>query len=144
MCNSNLILNTYFSEYLRTTYMKTHRQYIRGLLTQLLDSYNIVSELQDKPGDLTILRQELLRIKGIMQVIVSKVDPKDYPSIDIAGLSSRAELFLNDYYFEREIYIMEPLYGDDPGRLRHIRHKILEALNEKDLTDKINDVLEKM
>lgn len=121
--------------------MVTRTDYLRSMLEQALDSHNTIRHLQDKPGDLVTIRQELLRAKGILQVIVGRVDPRDHPSVDIGGLASRAALFLDSYYFEREMDIMEPLYGDDPGRLRHMRLTILAALEDRGLIAKIKEVL---
>ena len=120
--------------------MIMHNDYLRNMLGKVLESYDTIQNLQNKPGDLNIMHQELLRIKGIMQVIVNKIEPKHYPSVDIEGLSSRAKSFLNDYYFEREIEIMRPLYENDPGRLKHMHYKILEALHDKDLISKIQQL----
>ena len=121
--------------------MVTRTEYLRNMIKQALEAYRTINELQDKPGDLAIIRQELLRAKGILQVIVTRVDQRDHPSTDIVGLASRAAIFLDSYYFEREIDIMDPLYGDDPGRLRHMRLKILEAFEDKGLTTKLEQVL---
>lgn len=120
--------------------MVTHTEYLVGMLGQALESCDAIATLQDKPGDLVAMRQYLLRIRGILQVIVNKIDPRDYPSVDIPGLEYRSRAFLDNYYFEREMDIMEPLYGDDPGRLRHLRLKIIEALEDKGLSEKMHEV----
>ncbi len=121
--------------------MVTRTEYLRNMIEQALEAYRTINELQDKPGDLATIRQEILRAKGILQVIVTRVDQREHPSADIAGLASRAAAFLDGYYFEREIDIMEPLYGDDPGRLRHMRFKVLEAFEDKGLTTKMEQIL---
>lgn len=114
------------------------------MLEKIQGSYNVINGLSDKPGDIAIIRLELLRAKGIMHVVVNKISPRDYPSVDIPGLVSRLSIFLDDYYFERELDIMEPLYGDDPGRIRHIRLKILDSMRSKDLTSKIEEILSEL
>lgn len=124
--------------------MVTRTEYLKGMLENILNSYSVIDELGDKPGDISTIRLELLRAKGIMQVIVNKIDPHDYPNEDISGLVARASVFLDDYYFERELDIMEPLYGDDPGRIRHIRLKVLEAFRGKSLTAKIEEILSEL
>ena len=111
------------------------------MLEKIQESYNIINELNDKSGDIATIRLELLRAKGIMQVIVNKISPRDYPNVDVPGLVMALSIFLNEYYFERELDIMEPLYGDDPGRIRHLRLKILDAMRSKDLTVKIREIL---
>ena len=120
--------------------MVTRTAYLKGMLEQALESCQNIEELKDKPGDLATMRQDLLRIRGILQVVVNKITSRDYPDADIPGLVSRSRGFLDNYYFEREMDIMEPLYGDDPGRLRHLRFKILEALQDKGLSRKMREV----
>ena len=120
--------------------MVTSTEYLKGMLNQAQQSYRTIMELKDKPGDLAPMRQDLLRIRGILQVVVNKIKPGDFPNSDIPGLVSRSKQFLDNYYFEREMDIMEPLYGDDPGRLRHLRFKMLEALQDKGLIEKIREV----
>ena len=121
--------------------MVTRTEYLRGMLEQALQSCQTIEQLGDKPGDLVTIRQDLLRIRGILQVVANKIKPQDFPNSDIPGLVSRARQFLENYYFEREMDIMEPLYGDDPGRLRHLRFKVLEALQDKGLSEKMREVL---
>lgn len=120
--------------------MVTRTEYLEGMLKQAMQSYQTIKDLKDKPGDLVTMRQDLLRIRGILQVVVNKIKPEDFPNSDIPGLVSRSKQFLDNYYFEREMDIMEPLYGDDPGRLRHLRFKMLEALQDKGLIGKIRDM----
>ena len=69
--------------------MVTRTEYLRNMIEQALEAYRTINELQDKPGDLATIRQELLRAKGILQVIVTRVDQREHPSADIAGLASR-------------------------------------------------------
>ena len=47
-------------------------EYIKGVLKQVLDSYQILLELEDKTGDLKIIKNELLKINGFLRVIVKK------------------------------------------------------------------------
>ena len=121
--------------------MVTRTEYLRSMLEKIQESYNIINDLNDKSGDIATIRLELLRTKGIMQVIVNKISPHDYPNVDVPGLVMALSIFLNEYYFERELDIMEPLYGDDPGRIRHLRLEILDAMRNKDLTIKVQEIL---
>jgi len=50
-------------------------EYIKDVLKQILDSYQILLELEDKPGDLEIIKNELLKINGFLRVIVKKINP---------------------------------------------------------------------
>ncbi len=39
---------------------------------------------------------------------------------------------------------MEPLYAEDPNRIKNIRIKIIEALNDKKLMQKLTDIMEEL
>ena len=124
--------------------MVTRTEYLKNMLEQALESCQTIENLNDKPGDLVTIRQDMLRIRGILQVIVNKIKPQDYPSTDIPALIFKSNEFLANYYFEREMDIMEPLYADDPGRIRHLRLKILESLHDKGLNDKMQEVFSEL
>lgn len=49
-------------------------EYVKGILKQVLDSYQILLELEDKPGALKIIKNELLKINGFLHVIVKKIN----------------------------------------------------------------------
>jgi len=122
--------------------MVTYDEYLGNILRQILESYALLRELEDKPGDLEIIHTELLKLNGYFQVVVNKIGTEKYRSNILSELKQKIMNYQDSYYFEREIEIMAPLYSDDPDRLKNIRLKILEALNDRKLIDKITDVLE--
>ena len=124
--------------------MVTYDEYLKKILKQIIDSYNHLNQLKDKPGDLDVIKVELLKISGFFQVLTNKVEQKNYSHIDLLGLQSKMQNFLENYYFERELEIMAPLYGNDPNRLKNIRIKILEGLNDKKLMDMIDNTYKKL
>jgi uncharacterized protein YfbU (UPF0304 family) len=52
--------------------LNSFHEYLKGILQQILDSYQILSELNDKPEDLQTINQEFSKIKGFLQVIKKK------------------------------------------------------------------------
>ena len=108
-------------------------EYIQGVLKQVLDSYQILLELEDKPGDLKIIKNELLKINGFLRVIVKKINSSNIQSDSFVKLSKRSKYYLESYDFEREIDTMSNLYSADPNRLKNIRLKIIESLQDKKL-----------
>ena len=48
--------------------MSTFNEYLKEILQQILVSYNILTELKDKPDDLKIMRNELAKINGLLIV----------------------------------------------------------------------------
>lgn len=107
------------------------------MLTQIVQSQKTISELKDKSGDLEIIKKEILKVNGVMNVLLNKIEaykPNDDNFIDVA---KTMKYFINNYYFIREIEIMIPLYSEDSDRIRNIRYKILDAFNDKKLVEKI-------
>lgn len=122
--------------------MVTYDEYLKNILTKILDSHNNLLELKDKPGDLEIIHKELLKINSFFQAIINKLGTEHYQSSDLVEFKSKIKDYLENYYFEREIEIMKPLYADDPNRIKNIRIKIIEALNDRKLMEKLIDVME--
>jgi len=107
------------------------------MLSQITLSTKTLSELKDNPGDLVVIKKEILKITGIMRVLTSRINTykaKDESFMDVAKTMN---YFLNSYYFEREIDIMSSLYSQDRDRIKNIRYKILDALNDRKLIEKI-------
>jgi len=116
--------------------------YINGLLSQIKDSVKNIEELNDKLGDLEIIKKELSKINGLFQVAVNKLEVIDNKSDKYVDLSSAAKYYLENYSFEREIDTMSKLYSNDAHRLKNIRHSILNALSDKKLLEKVDSIME--
>ena len=52
-------------------------EYLKGVLGQILDSYKILAELNDNPNDLDIIKKEIAKIRGLLQVINNKLNSKN-------------------------------------------------------------------
>ena len=91
-----------------------------------------------------IIRLELLKIKGFLQVVSNKLDAAKYPSTDVKRLQSKAQSYLDTYYFEKEIENLSSLYADDSNRLKNLRLMILESLNDRKLIENINELVEEL
>jgi len=123
--------------------MNNFENYIKRVLQQILDSYQILNVLKDKPGDLEIIKRELSKINGLIQVVVNKLDLSKNRSDDFMALLSAGKYFIENYDFFREIETMSKLYSDDPNRLKNLRYTILNALNDKKLMEKIEIIMKK-
>jgi len=115
-------------------------EYIKGILKQVLDSYQILLELENKPDDLKIIKNELLKINGFLRVIVKKINSLNIQSDSFVKISKRSKYYLESYDFEREIDTMSNLYSTDPNRLKNIRLKIIESLQDKKLIKTIENI----
>ncbi len=121
--------------------MTEFSKYIEGILKQISDSNAVLQNLKDKPGDLDVIKKELAKITGLLQVLANKIEANPAESTDYHYLLSPSKFYLENYAFFREIDTVSLLYSDDPMRLKGIRLTILDALDEKNLIGHISALL---
>jgi len=114
--------------------------YVEGLLTQTLDAHTVLNELKDKPGDLDIIKKQVGRVEGVLKVLCKKIKELNYFSDDYVKLSRSAKFYLENYDFYNVIEAYK-MYDEDPVRIKNIRTLVIKALEEKDLIEKIQQVL---
>ena len=124
--------------------MVTYGEYLKNILSQTMESYQNLKNLQDKPGDLDLIKKELLKINGFLRVITNKIEDQKIPRSEFPSLKTKFKYFLDTYYFEQEIDTMSPLYHSDTFRVKNIRLKILESLEDKNMMDDVKDLIEKL
>lgn len=123
--------------------MFSNEDYVKKVLGQIFDSYDLIQNLKDNPGDLDIIKKELLKTNGLFVVLAKKLGTGDFHTRDFLELKRKIDNFLKNYYFVQEIDTMSPLYSGDPDRLKNMRLKILEAFQDKKLIDKIEEMIKK-
>ena len=123
--------------------MISYNEYLKKILSQILDSYNILRRIQDKPGDLDNINKEMLKINGFIKVVTNNIDQKKIPLNDFKILQLKFSQYLENYFFEKEIETMAPLYSNDIHRIKNMRLKIIEALEDKKKIESIEDLIEK-
>ena len=119
-------------------------EYLKGLLKQVLDSYVILAELYDNTSDLEIIKKELSKIKGILQVINAKLDNKKYQSDRLVSIYKLATYYIETYDFTWEIETLSKVYYNDSSRLKNLRIIILNSLNDKKLIEKFQTILSEL
>ena len=124
--------------------MVTYNEYLKKILSQILDSYDNLRKIEDKPGDLDIIKKEMLKINGFLKVSANNVDEYKIPHSDFKSLKSKFNSYLENYFFEKEIETMAPLYSNDASRVKNMRLKIIEALEDKKMIEDVGDLLEKL
>ena len=124
--------------------MGTIDEYLKGILGQILASYKILTELNDTPADLEIIKKELSKIRGLLQVIRSKLDEKKYQIDHLVSLYKLAAYYYDTYDFTREIEILGQVYYKDSDRLKNLRLLIINSLNDKKLIEKLQTILIKL
>ena len=118
--------------------------YLKGILSQILASHKILTELEDKPDDLGIIKKELSKIRGLLQVIHNKLDEKKYQTDHLVTLSKLSGYYIDTYDFTREIEILSQVYFNDSNRLKNLRMMIINSLNDKKMIQKLQDILIKL
>ncbi|KAF6244461.1 hypothetical protein C6989_09330 [Nitrosopumilus sp. b2] len=117
---------------------------MKSILSQILESYDHLSEIQEKPGDLDVIKKELLKISGFLKVISNKIDESKIHHSDFKPLKLKFKHYLTNYSFEQEIETMAPLYHEDLHRVKNMRLKILESLEENKMMADVKELLEKV
>ena len=124
--------------------MVTIDEYLKGILAQILASYKILTELSDNPNDLEIIKKELSKIRGLLQVICSKLDGKKYQTDHLVVLYKLSAYYVGTYDFTREIEMLGQIYYNDSDRLKNLRLLIINSLNDKKLIEKLQTILIKL
>ena len=119
-------------------------EYLKGILGQILASYKILTELNDGPDDLDTIKKELSKIRGLLQVICSKLGEKKYQSDHLVVLYKLSTYYIDTYDFTREIEILAQVYFNDSNRLKNLRLLIIDSLNDKKLIEKLQAILIKL
>jgi len=119
-------------------------EYLKGILGQILDSYKILAELNDEPGDLETIKKELSKIGGLLQVLRSKLGVKKYQSDHLVALYKLSTYYIDTYDFTREIENLAPVYFNDSNRLKNLRLLIIDSLNDKNMIEKLQAILIKL
>ena len=124
--------------------MVTYNEHLKKILSQILDSYHILRDIQDKPGDLDNIKKEMLKINGFLKVTTNNIDEYKISHSDFKKLKSKFSNYLENYFFEKEIETMATLYSNDMHRVKNMRLKIIEALEDKKMIDSVEDLIEKL
>ena len=119
-------------------------KYLKGVMRQILDSYNIIIQLDDEPSNLAIIKKELSKIRGQLTVLKNKLKSKEYQSDDLVTLYKISLYYTETYDFSREINLLSQIYYNDPLRLKNLRLVIIESLNDKKLIEKFQEIFNRL
>ena len=119
-------------------------EYLKGILGQVLASYKILTELNDEQNDLETIKKELSKIRGLLQVMHSKLGEKKYQSDHLVTIYKLSTYYIDTYDFTREIDVLSQIYFKDSSRLKNLRLLVINSLNDKKLAEKFQSVLDKL
>jgi hypothetical protein len=120
----------------------TYNEHLKKILSHILDSYQILIEIEDKEGDLEKIEKEMLKINGFIKVVSNKIDLDKISTSNFEIVKIKFSQYLETYSFEKEIKTMAPLYSNDMSRVKNMRLKILEALKNKNMMDDVKELME--
>ena len=118
----------------------TYNEHLKNILNHILDSYQILNDIEDKPGDLARIEKEMLKINGFIKVVSNKIDLDKITMSDFRIVKTKFSQYLENYSFEKEIKTMTQLYSNDMSRVKNMRLKILEALKNKNMIDDVKEL----
>jgi len=124
--------------------LENFSKYLKGVMRQILDSYNIIIQLDDEPSDLAIIKKELSKIRGQLTVLKNKLKSKEYQSDDLVTLYKISLYYTETYDFSREINLLSQIYYNDPLRLKNLRLLIIESLNDKKLIERFQEIFNRL
>ena len=124
--------------------LENFSEYLKGVMRQILDSYNIIIQLDDEPSNLAIIKKELSKIRGQLTVLKNKLKSKEYQSDDLVTLYKVSLYYTETYDFSREINLLSQIYYNDPLRLKNLRLLIIESLNDKKLIEKFQEIFNRL
>ena len=124
--------------------MVTFDNYLKDLLKQIIDSYQLLNTLQDEQGDLEVIKKELAKINGLLHVVIRKLKTIDNNSDTYVEVFSASNHYVENFEFFREIETLSKLYSEDSHRLKNLRQTIIESLQDRKLIGKIESLMEKL
>ena len=119
-------------------------EYLKGILRQILESYKILTELNDNPSDLQTMKQEISKIIGLSLVVKNKLEGKKNQSDSFVTIYKLFSYYTETYDFSREIDILAQIYYKDSNRLKNLRLLIIDSLNDKHLIEKLQKILNEL
>ena len=124
--------------------MVDFNEYLKGILQQISASYKILTELNDEPNDLHIMKQEISKIIGLFLVTKNKLSEKKNQSDSFVTIYKLFSYYIETYDFSREIDVLAQVYYKDSDRLKNLRMVIIDSLNDKHLIEKLQTILKKL
>ena len=101
--------------------MVDFNEYLKGILQQISASYKILTELNDEPNDLHIMKREISKIIGLFLVTKNKLSEKKNQSDSFVTIYKLFSYYIETYDFSREIDILAQIYYKDSNRLKNLR-----------------------
>ena len=115
-------------------------EYLYDLMKKILDSYNIIENLEDSKNDLFILDLELGKINGLLKVLLRKTEEFSNKNTELLKLNKKISGYFENFYFENELEKIKEIYSEDPHRVKSIRNSVVNSLQDNKLIFRIYEI----
>ena len=110
--------------------MVTVDEYFHDLMKKILNSYDIIKNLEDTKDDFFILDVELTKINGLLRVLLRKLEEFSDKNPEFSKLQKKIQNYFENHYFTAELEKIKEIYSEDPLRIKHIRNSIINSLQD--------------
>jgi uncharacterized membrane protein YgaE (UPF0421/DUF939 family) len=120
--------------------MVTVDEYFHDLMKKILNSYDIIKNLEDSKNDFLMLDVELTKINGLLRVLLRKSNEYSNENSEFLKLKKKIEHYFDSYYFIEELEKIKEIYSEDPLRIKHIRNSIISSLQNDNMIFRIYEI----
>ena len=115
-------------------------EYFHDLMKKILNSYDIIKNLEDSKEDFFTLDMELTKINGLLKVLLRKSEEFSDKNTEFPNLQKKIQNYFENHYFIGEIKKIKEIYSEDPLRIKHIRNSIINSLQDDNMIFKIYEI----
>ena len=115
-------------------------EYFHDLMKKILNSYDIIKNLEDSKNDFLMLDVELTKINGLLRVLLRKSNEYSNENSEFLKLKKKIEHYFDSYYFIEELEKIKEIYSEDPLRIKHIRNSIISSLQNDNMIFRIYEI----
>jgi len=120
--------------------MVTVDEYFYDLMKKILNSYDIIKNLEDTKDDFFILDVELTKINGLLRVLLRKLEEFSDKNPEFSKLQKKIQNYFENHYFIGELEKIKETYSEDPLRIKHIRNSIVDSLQDDKMISRIFEI----
>jgi hypothetical protein len=115
-------------------------EYFPDLMKKILNSYDLIKNLEDSKDDFFTLDVELTKINGLLRVLLRKSEEFSDKNPEFSKLQKKIQNYFENHYFIGEIEKIKEIYSEDPLRIKHIRNSIVNSLQDDKMIFRIYEI----
>ena len=115
-------------------------EYFHDLMKKILNSYDLIKNLEDSKNDFYTLDVELTKINGLLRVLLRKSEEFSDKNPEFSKLQKKIQNYFENHYFIGEIEKIKEIYSEDPLRIKHIRNSIVNSLQDDKMIFRIYEI----